>query len=297
VTTLLTVTPATPSFSEIQRRDAPRIAAALAISVADARREVDLLLIHASNVTSVHVIAHSEMCPDPGAYSVYADWLGRRLRGEPVAYLLGFREFYGLNFKVSPAVLIPRPETELLVELALKRIAQDQPVSVLELGTGSGCIAVTLAKLRPRARIVAVDLSLQALVIAEGNAAQHDVTHIEFREGNWFEPVAGERFDLVVSNPPYVGENDPHIAAGDLRFEPTTALAGGPDGLEMLRNIIADAPEHLCATGGLLLEHGYNQAADVRSLLERQGFMDVATRDDLAGIPRVTLGRWLTLTS
>ena len=256
-----------------------------------------MLLTHASNVTSAHVIAHSEMCPDPRAYSVYADWLERRLRGEPVAYLLGFREFYGLKFKVSPAVLIPRPETELLVELALERIAENQPASILELGTGSGCIAVTLGKLRPLTRIVAVDLSPQALAIAEANAAQHGVSRIEFRGGNWFEPVAGERFDLVVSNPPYIGENDPHMAVGDLRFEPRTALAAGPDGLEMLRNIIAETPEYLCATGGLLLEHGYDQAADVRSLLEWRGFVDVATRDDLAGIPRVTLGRWLTLTS
>ena len=256
-----------------------------------------MLLTHASNVTSAHVIAHSEMRPGPRAYSVYADWLERRLRGEPIAYLLGFREFYGLKFKVSPAVLIPRPETELLVELALERIAENQPASILELGTGSGCIAVTLGKLRPLARIVAVDLSPQALAIAEANAAQHGVSRIEFREGNWFESVAGERFDLVVSNPPYIGENDPHMAAGDLRFEPRTALAAGPDGLEMLRNIIANAPRHLCAAGALLLEHGYDQAAAVRSLLEWQGFIDVATRDDLAGIPRVTLGRWLTLTS
>ncbi len=155
-----------------------------------------MLLTHASNVTLAHAHRASGNASRPAAYSVYADWLERRLTGEPVAYLLGFREFYGLTFKVSPAVLIPRPETELLVELALERVAEGQPASILDLGTGSGCIAVTLAKLRPLARVVAVDVSLQALTIAEGNAAQHGVGRIEFREGNWFEPVAGRTLRL-----------------------------------------------------------------------------------------------------
>jgi release factor glutamine methyltransferase len=267
------------------------------MSLTDARREVDVLLTRASNVTLAHVMAHPEKHPEPRSYLVYSDWLERRLKGEPVAYLLGYREFYGLNFKVSSAVLIPRPETELLVELALERVAEGRALSILDLGTGSGCIAVTLAKLRPLARVVAVDVSQEALAVAKENAAQHGVGHIEFREGNWFAPVAGRRFDLVVANPPYVGAGDPHIGIGDLRFEPRAALAAGFDGLEMLRSIIADAPNHLCAAGTLLLEHGYNQAIDVRSLLERQGFVDVATHEDFGGIPRVSLGCWLTLTS
>jgi release factor glutamine methyltransferase len=291
------VAPTIPPFGELQRLDPPRIAAALSMPLAEARREVDVLLTRASNLTLANVIAHPEMGPDPRAYLVYSGWLERRLRGEPVAYLLGYREFYGLTFKVSPAVLIPRPETELLVGLALERFAEGRAASVLDLGTGSGCIAITFAKLRPLARVVAVDISPEALAVAKENAAQHGVGHIEFQEGSWFAPVVGRRFDLVVSNPPYVGESDPHMREGDLRFEPRAALAAGSDGLEMLRNIIAHAAHHLCATGTLLLEHGYNQAVDVRSLLERQGFVDVATHDDLGGIPRVSLGRWLTLTS
>ena len=297
MTTPRIVTPTLPPFGELQRRDPPRIAASLSMPLMDARREVDVLLTRASNVTLAHVMAHPEIRPDPRGYLVYSDWLERRLKGEPVAYLLGYREFYGLNFKVSSAVLIPRPETELLVELALERLAEGPALSILDLGTGTGCIAVTLAKLRPLARVVAVDVSPEALAVAKENAAQHDAVHIEFQEGNWFAPVAGRRFDLVVSNPPYVGEGDPHISSGDLRFEPRAALAAGSDGLEMLRNIIADAPKHLCAAGTLLLEHGYDQAIEVRSLLERQGFVDVATHEDLGGIPRVSLGRWLTLTS
>ena len=297
MTTPPIVTLPIPPFGELQRRDPPRIAASLSMPLTDARREVDVLLTRASNVTLAHVMAHPEIRPDPRGYLVYSDWLERRLKGEPVAYLLGYREFYGLDFKVSPAVLIPRPETELLVELALERVADGRAPSILDLGTGSGCIAVTLAKLRPLARIVAVDVSPEALAVARENAAQHGVGHIEFREGNWFAPVAGRRFDLVVANPPYVGESDPHIGIGDPRFEPRTALAAGSDGLEMLRNIVADAPNHLCAAGTLFLEHGYNQAVDVRALLKRQGFVDVATRVDLGGIPRVSLGRWLTLTS
>jgi release factor glutamine methyltransferase len=267
------------------------------MSLGEARREVDVLLTHASNVTVVHVIAHPEIRPDPRAYLIYSDWLERRLEGEPVAYLLGYREFYGLSFKVSPAVLIPRPETELLVELALEWIDEGRAASVLDLGTGSGCIAVSIAKLRPLARVVAVDVSPEALAVAKENAARHGVGHIEFQEGSWFATVAGRRFDLVVSNPPYVGESDPHVGMGDLRFEPRGALAAGSDGLEMLRNIICNAPSYLCPGGTLILEHGYNQATDVRSLLERRGFVNVLTRDDLGGIPRVTSGRWLTLTS
>ena len=214
-----------------------------------------------------------------------------------MAYLLGDREFYGLAFKVTPAVLIPRPETELLVEVALERVAEDQSASILDLGTGSGCIAITLARLRPRARVVATDVSQQALAVAQENAAQHGAHNLELRLGDWFEPVAGERFDLVVSNPPYVAEADRHLTEGDLRYEPRLALSAGRDGLSMLRSIVQQAPQHLHDAGWLLLEHGYDQGPAVHALLLQHGFHDVLTRADLAGIPRVTLGRLLTVKS
>jgi release factor glutamine methyltransferase len=288
---------AIPTLGELQRLDVPRIAAALSVGIAEAQREVGILLTRALGIGAARLIAHPELRPDPQSYATYAGWLQRRLMGEPVAYLLGYREFFGLNFKVSPAVLIPRPETELLVELALERIPESQAASILDLGTGSGCIAITLARLRPRARIVATDISIQALAIATENAAQHDVQHIEFREGSWFDPVEGERFDLVVSNPPYVVEHDAHLSQGDLRFEPYGALVAGSDGFAMLRNIVQSAPKHLRDAGSLILEHGFDQALAVRSLLERHGFADIFTRADVAGIPRATSGRLLTLKS
>ena len=222
-----------------------------------------MLLTRASNVTLAHVMAHPEMRPDPRAYCVYSDWLERRLKGEPVAYLLGYREFYGLNFKVSPAVLIPRPETELLVELALERVAEDRALSILDLGTGSwmhsrNACQTTAASPCRRNRCVA-----RGFGGCKGKCCA--TWRRSYRVPRRQLVRAGRRRDasiLVVSNPPYVGEGDPHIGRGDLRFEPRAALAAGSDGLEMLRNIIADAPKHLCAAGTLLLEHGYDQAIE-----------------------------------
>ncbi len=214
-----------------------------------------------------------------------------RAMGRPVAYLLGSREFYGYEFAVDAAVLIPRPETETLVEAALARLAPED--SCLDLGTGSGAIAVTIAKQRPRARIVATDASAAALALARRNADRHECAdRIEFLEGSWFAPVGERRFDVVVSNPPYVAAGDPHLARGDLRFEPQGALTdGSADGLDSIRAIVAGAHAHLKPAGWLLLEHGYDQAPAVRALLEAAGFRDLVSIPDLAGIPRVAGGK------
>jgi len=201
-----------------------------------------------------------------------------------VAYILGRREFYSLELSVNPAVLIPRPETELLVDLALER----RPASVLDLGTGSGAVALAIKRHLPGARVVAVDSSAAALAVARRNAVKLNL-EVEFRHGRWFEPVAGERFDLVVSNPPYVAEGDPHLP--DLRHEPAVALVSGPDGLDAIREITSAAGLFLAPGGWILLEHGAGQELAVRSLLEQVGLDSVRTWPDLAGIGRVTGGR------
>ena len=224
--------------------------------------------------------------------------VARRSMGHPVAYLLGTREFYSRDFRVGPEVLIPRPETETLVEAALSRLpgrpagaAARGPISVLDLGTGSGAIAITLACERPDLAVAATEASSAALGIARANAATHGVP-VELLEGRWYAPVAGRRFDLVVSNPPYVAEGDPHLGKGDLRFEPADALTdGSPDGLASIRAIVAGAPEHLNPGGWLLLEHGYDQAEAVRALLDAAGLANLVSISDLAGIPRVAGGK------
>jgi release factor glutamine methyltransferase len=213
----------------------------------------------------------------------------QRALGCPVAYLVGTREFYGRDFEVGPAVLIPRPETETLVEAALAHISP--AASVLDLGTGSGAIAVTLACERPDVNVHATDVSEEALSLAKANASRHGAT-IEFACGPWYEPVAGRRFDAIVCNPPYVAAGDRHLAEGDLRFEPITALTdGSADGLASIRAIVAGAPGHLQAGGWLLFEHGYDQAEAARALLESAGFVDLVSIPDLAGIARVAGGR------
>lgn len=207
----------------------------------------------------------------------------RRRAGEPVAYILGRREFYSLELSVNPAVLIPRPETELLVDLALER----RPASVLDLGTGSGAVALAIKRHLPGARVVAVESSAAALAVARRNAVKLDL-EVEFRHGRWFEPVVGEHFDLVVSNPPYVAEGDPHLPG--LRHEPAGALVSGADGLDAIREITSAAGLFLAPGGWLLLEHGAGQDLAVRSLLEKAGLESVHTWPDLAGIGRVSGG-------
>jgi release factor glutamine methyltransferase len=211
-----------------------------------------------------------------------------------VAYLLGVREFYGRDFAVSPATLIPRPDTELLIELALQQLQGIAQPRILDLGTGSGAIGVTLALERPDAAVCAVDLSTDALDMALGNA-QRLGAKMEGLAGSWFAPLAGRRFDLIVSNPPYIEADDPHLAQGDLRFEPRSALASGTDGFDDIRQIVAGARAHLVAGGWLLFEHGYNQAGGARALLTQEGFSEVRSWNDLAGIERVSGGRFDTV--
>lgn len=253
-------------------------------------REARLLLAEASGFSQASVIAHPERDLAPEASTLFADWAARRRSGEPVAYLLRRREFYGLPLVVTPAVLIPRPETELLVELALARLADDEAASAVDLGTGSGAVALAIKRHRPRAKVVATEASSEALEVARRNAARLALA-IELRHGRWFEPLAGERFDLVVSNPPYVADGDPHLAEGDLRFEPRSALAAGLDGLDALNAIIAGAAAHLHPGGWLLLEQGLGQDGAVRELLTHAGFEGIDSWPDLAGIARVTGGK------
>lgn len=247
-------------------------------------REARLLLAAATGFSEASVLAHPERQLPLHVQNRFQEMAARRATGEPVAYILGRKEFYGLELAVNPSVLIPRPETELLVELALER----NPASVLDLGTGSGAVALAIKRHRPAARVVAVESDFSALLIARRNAARLNL-EVDFRHGRWFTPVPGERFELVVSNPPYVACGDPHLA--DLKFEPQSALLAGPDGLDSIRDIARGAAAHLLPGTWLLLEHGLGQDGAVRGLLERAGLEAVTTWPDLAGIARVSGGK------
>ena len=261
--------------------------AALKVGAVDARA----LLAHALQRDAAYLIAHGGEDLDAGNRDAFERFIVRRVDGEPVAYITGHREFYGLDFRVTPAVLIPRPETELLVDLVLERVAAGADADVLELGTGSGCVAITVARRRPRARLVAVDMSRAALVLAQENAATHGVANIEFRLSNWFSRLAGESFLVIAANPPYVAVGDPHLAEGDLRHEPVEALVAPEEGFACLRAIADAAPAHLAPGGWLMFEHGHEQAAACRDFLRQAGFVDIFSRTDLADIERVTGGR------
>jgi release factor glutamine methyltransferase len=275
--------------------------AAAPVSVARALREsglqacdANLLLQVALDVNRAYLAAHHEQFLNSRQVTVYAEWVQRRMAGEPIAYILGEREFYGLNFKITPVVLIPRPETELLVERALERMPQDQSCKVLELGTGSGNIALALAHHRRLANVTAVECSEEALAVARQNAENllgADYRAVMFKNSDWFDALEGETFDFIISNPPYVASGDAHLRQGDVRFEPRQALNGGAGGLECIRRIIRGAPSHLSQGGWLLLEHGYDQAHACLELLAQSGFDRLFCANDLAGIPRVSGGR------
>ena len=235
--------------------------------------------------------AWPEHVPTPKQADAFERLVQARASGAPVAYLLGRRAFWSLDLAVNPAVLIPRPETELLVELALERLPRDAACAVADLGTGSGAIALAIAHERPLARVHASDLSADALAVARANARSLGFVNVEFAQGDWCEALGALRFDLIVSNPPYIATEDPHLARGDLRHEPLSALASGVDGLDAIRTIVATAPAHLSTGGWLLIEHGWEQAPQVRELLVRQGWRDAASAHDLAGHDRVTFAR------
>ncbi len=247
-------------------------------------REARLLLAEASGLSQASIIAFPEKPLPPEAVKRFSQFVSRRASGEPVAYIAGHKEFYGLDLAVDPAVLIPRPETELLVDLAL----QGDFSSVADLGTGSGAIALALKQQRRFSRVVAIEASAAALEVAKRNAVLLGLD-VEFRHGRWFEPLSGELFDLVVANPPYVAEGDPHLAA--LGFEPREALVAGGDGLAAIRDIVGQAPAFLARGGRLLLEHGMGQEKAVCALLAAAGLEDIATWPDLAGTPRVSGGK------
>lgn len=255
------------------------------------RREARLLLSLASGIAEATLAAFPERSVDAPARDRFFDWAQRRRCGEPLAYIVGRREFYGRSFKVSPAVLIPRPETELLVEHTIERARAFARPRVLDLGTGSGAIAVTLACELPGAIITAVDASAIALDIAIANAAILAPGRIEFLESDWFSRLAGRGFDLIASNPPYIAAGDLHLTQGDLRFEPQTALVGGIGGMQCIALIVAAAADCLTAGGWLLLEHGFDQAGTVREHLQNAGFEAVTTWRDLAGLERISAGR------
>lgn len=273
----------------------PTIAALLRAAAArlpgeEARAEAERLLAHALRVSPAWLYAHGGDAADPAGAAAFEGLLRRRLAGEPVAYLLGRRGFWRFELEVGPAALIPRPETERLVELALARLPADRPRLVADLGTGSGAIALALAWERPQARVVATDASAEALEVAARNARALGLA-VEFRRGDWLAPLAGERYHLIASNPPYIAADDPHLQRGDLRHEPRAALASGTDGLDAIRAIARAAPAHLHPGGWLLLEHGWEQGAAVRALLQAAGFEAVETARDLEDRERVTLGR------
>jgi release factor glutamine methyltransferase len=252
--------------------------------------EARLLLGHVLGRPPLWLISHDDELLAESALLGFAALAARRAGGEPVAYLLGRREFFGREFAVSPAVLIPRPETELLVDIAAAEVGADATARILDLGTGSGCIAITLALEFPQAQVTAVDASPTALATARRNAERHGA-RVRLLHSDWFAALDGESFDLIVANPPYVAAADPHLAAGDLRHEPAAALASGADGLDAIRRILAAAPAHLAPGGQLWLEHGHDQAAAVRELLDAAGLQRIEQHRDLAGIVRVSGGR------
>lgn len=280
-------------------RDAIAIARALANAterlgaggIDDPRASAEILLAHALKQSRTALKTWPENALTPEQVQTFERLIKLREAGEPVAYLTGTREFWSLELRVTRATLIPRPETECLVEAALKRIPPGATWHIADLGTGSGAIALALARERPACRLVAVDISTEALSVARDNARALNIANVEFCAGRWLEPLAGRRFDMIVSNPPYLADSDAHLERGDLRFEPRSALSCGVDGLAALREIAGLAPRHLSPSGWLLVEHGIGQHEDVATFFQKEGFRDVEHYQDLAGIARGVVGQ------
>lgn len=257
----------------------------------EARVEAQLLLQTTLKVNRAWLISHENDALQASNHADFQALLTRRSTGEPMAYILGCREFYGLDLLVTPATLIPRPDTETLVEAALVKIQSNVRYSVLDLGTGTGAIALAIAKNRPLANVMAVDASEAALKIAQKNAQNLAIPNVQFILSNWFDELRGEKFDVIVSNPPYIEQDDMHLTQGDLRFEPISALASGVDGLNDIRRIIDNCLIYLKPQGWLMLEHGYNQAASVADLMAHAGLVEIASLKDLGGNNRVTIAK------
>ncbi len=277
------------SLRELLERGSEQLAAVSA----SPRLDAEVLLGHTLAVNRAYLRAHPEQEINGTHQLHYEQLLARRRAGEPVAHLTGKSEFWSLELAVTPDTLIPRPETEHLIEHALELVPTDANWRIADLGTGSGAIAIALAHERPHCQLIAFDLSVAALEVAEQNRKQQDLNNIEFRHSNWFSAAAeNERFDIIIANPPYIAERDAHLEQGDVRFDPRLALTAGRDGLDAIRQIIATAPTHLVDGGWLLLEHGYDQGEEVARLFRQNGFTGVNTHKDLAGLPRLTMGRW-----
>ncbi len=253
--------------------------------------DAEILLCHALGCQRSHLYAWPEKPLSPSQQAFFDSLIDRRVLGEPVAYIVGEREFWSLSLHVSPHVLIPRPETELLVETALSLLPESAQ-RIADLGTGSGAIALALASERPQWRVLATDRSPHALMVASDNATRLGVSNVSFRQGTWHAPLAEECFAMIISNPPYIAPQDRHLQEGDLRFEPIDALRADEAGLADLRHLIEGSPAHLHPGGWLLLEHGFDQGAAVHALFVRTGYADIRTLQDLHGHDRVTLGRW-----
>ncbi len=279
------------SIQTILQQHSRHLKDVLDLEYSSARIEVQCLLQSVLQVNRAWLLTHPEQSLDADQHARYMALLERRMAGEPVAYLLGEREFYGLLFNVTPATLIPRPETELLVDLALQRIPRQGACRVLDLGTGSGAIALSIAHARPDAEVVAVDASAAALEVAQHNAQRLQLDNVRLLHSDWYGALPDERFDLIVSNPPYIAADDIHLTRGDVRFEPPAALVSEAHGLGDIECICAQAKAHLHPLGWLLFEHGHDQAVQARALLQHHAFEEVFSARDLAGIERVSGGR------
>jgi release factor glutamine methyltransferase len=272
-------------------QDKAKLVSGLGLDSGVSRIEVQMLLQAVLKAPRSYLLAHPEQVLDAAQNAAYDAMLQRRLQGEPIAHILGEREFFGLSLKVTSDTLIPRPDTELLVELALQRLPQGQSCRVLDLGTGSGAIALAIAHSRPDAEIVAVDASKAALLVARENAERLGISNVSFLQSDWFSALDGQRFDLIVSNPPYIAAGDAHLSQGDVRFEPMTALTSGVDGLDDIRRIASWAGAFMRREAWLLLEHGYDQAQSVRDILLKNDFTEIYSAKDIAGIERVSAGK------
>ncbi len=265
---------------------------ALLTSSDSARLDAELLLAHVLQQSREYLHTWPEQQLSPAQTEEFNTLIYKRRDGWPIAYLVGHQAFWTLDLLVTPATLIPRPETELLIETALSLFPDEQPRTVIDLGTGSGAIALAIAKERPHWHVHATDASIDALAVARENARRHQIHNVTFRQGSWYAALPAElRADLIVSNPPYICVNDPHLSQGDVRFEPVSALIAGTDGLDSIRDILIKAPQHLDAAGWVLLEHGYDQAETVHTLLVSHHFHQISQHTDLAGHTRVTQGQ------
>ncbi|MCU0842869.1 MAG: peptide chain release factor N(5)-glutamine methyltransferase [Thiobacillaceae bacterium] len=274
------------------REAAARLQAALGLDRREARLEAQILIARGLGVERSWLIAHDRDALSPDQAGAVEALITRRAVGEPVAYILGEREFFGRVFRVTPDVLIPRPETELLVEAALDRLPPDRPARVLDLGTGSGCIAISLALERPRAEVTGLDASAQALAVARENARRLGVDQITWILSDWYADLSVRNFDMIVGNPPYIASGNEHLRLGDLPGEPVGALVSGSDGLDAIRAIIAGAPARLLPDGWLLIEHGFDQKDSCQTLLRQAGFTRVTALTDLSGVERLSISRF-----